>query len=67
MRRRELEREKRAVGEGVKEGAIEERVKREKGSENLLKGSIFVGWEKNNHGNFIRRKPKPEAGQKRYQ
>lgn len=41
--------------------------KGEIGRENLLKESIFAGWEKNNHGNSIRRKPRPEAGQKRYQ
>lgn len=47
-------------GQESKEGGREE-------EKILLKGSIFVGWEKNNHGNSIRRKPRPEGGQKRYQ
>lgn len=34
----------------------------ERGRENLLKGSIFVGGESNNYGNSIRGKPRTEAG-----
>lgn len=62
------ERESRSVWE-VEE--VSERGKWERkgarGRENLLKGSIFVGGEKNNCGNSIRRKARSEAGQKGYQ
>lgn len=62
-------RESRSVWEVEEVKEVSERGERkgDRGRENLQKGSIFVGGEKNNYGNSIRRKARSEAGQKRYQ